>query len=129
MLPASAIQAKPIKTTRKCHFVYRIYLKDRGCWGKRRAFDWYSPLIVSHATNGILLPFTSLIRDLGTELCTLSAKLCGCNFVAGMLNQLNFWYQHLLLTIPYNIFQNNLFEKMNLHKHSEPHYKQNIFRK
>ena len=40
----------------------------------------YPPLIVSRTTHGILLGFTSLIRDLGTEFCALSAKLCGCNF-------------------------------------------------
>ena len=69
--------------------MYRTYWKDiRGCWGKRRAFNWCSPLIVSHAAQGILLTFTSLIRDLGTALCTFSAKLCGCNSVAGMLNRL-----------------------------------------
>ena len=93
----SATQTKPIKTTQKCHYVYRIYLKDRGCWDKRRAFNSKSPLIVSHATHGILLAFTSLIRDLGIELCALSLKLCGCNFVAGIVNQLNLWYQNLLL--------------------------------
>ena len=81
-----------------------------------------------HATRAILLPFTSLISDLGTELCTFSAKLCGCNFVVGMLNKLNLWYQHLLLTIHYYLFQNNLFGKMNLHKNSLPHYEQNIYR-
>ena len=30
---------------------------------------------MSHATHGVLLPFTSIIGDLGTELCTFSAKL------------------------------------------------------
>ena len=68
----SATQAKPIKTTRKCDYAYRIHLKDRGCLGKRRAFIWYPPLIVSHALHRILLPFISLIPDLGTELCTFS---------------------------------------------------------
>ena len=32
------------------------------------------------------------------------------------------------LTIHHYIFQNNLFGKMNLHKNSEPHYEQNLYR-
>ena len=82
MLPAGVrlrLQRRLNQLRRPENAITSIYLKDRGCWGKRGAFNWYPPLIVSHATHGILLAFTSLNRDLGTELCALSAKFCRRN--------------------------------------------------
>ena len=87
--------------------------------GQKEVINWYSPLIASHATHRILLPFTILICDLGIELCSFSAKLCGCNFVTGMLNGLSLWYQHQLVTIHLLLhLPKQLFGKMNLYKNS-----------